>query len=140
VAETTADKEMRAMKNWEVKNYGSEPDLNMTSLGEFAKEYYGHNFEVKKNITEDDIKQALSEGKVVVAPVMTHGLQNSMYGRETAYHVLLIKGYDGTGVFTNDAGVGNGKNHHYNWNILWQAIDQQTAIMNQGRDMVILSK
>jgi len=71
---------------------------------------------------------------------MTHSLQNNMYGPVSVYHVLLIKGYDATGVITNDAGVGNGVDHHYDWAVLWQAIDAQTAKMNQGRDMLYLTK
>ena len=140
VPDAEADTAYRAMKQWEVTNYGSEPDLTMTALGNFAKSYYGYTPTVEHNITADNIKRAISAGHPVVVPVMTHSLQNSMYGPITVYHVLLIKGYDTTGVITNDAGVGNGPDHHYDWAILWQAIDAQTAKMNQGRDMLYLTK
>ena len=140
VPDAEADTAYRTMKQWEVTNYGSEPDLTMTVLGNFAKSYYGYTPVVEHNITADNIKRAIAAGHPVVVPVMTHSLQNSMYGPITVYHVLLIKGYDTTGVITNDAGVGNGPDHHYDWAILWQAIDAQTAKMNQGRDMLYLTK
>jgi len=138
VPEAEADTAFRAMKQWQINSYGSEPDLTMTALGDLAKSYYGYTPTVTKNITADDIKEAIAAGHPVIVPVMTHSLENSMYGPVTVYHVVLIKGYDETGVFTNDAGVGNGPNHHYDWNVLWQAIDAQTAKMNQGREMLYL--
>lgn len=140
VPEAEADTAFRAMKAWEVTNYGTEPDLTMTALGNFAKSYYGYAPTVKKNITENDIKSALVAGHPVVVPVMTHSLENKMYGAVSVYHVMLVKGYDETGVFTNDAGVGNGPNHHYDWNILWQAIDAGAAKMGTGRELLYLTK
>jgi len=140
VPDAEADSVYRQMKAWEVDKYGSEPDLTMTALGEFARSYYGYTQTVKANITAEDIKEAVSAGHPVIVPVMTHSLENSMYGPISVYHVLLIKGYDAAGVITNDAGVGNGVDKHYDWNILWQAIDAQTAKMGQDRDMLYLTK
>jgi len=139
IPDTEADTAFRDMKTWQVSHYGSEPDLTMVALGTFASSYYGFFPTVKKNISENDIKTAIAAGHPVVVPVMTHSLENTMYGPVSVYHVLLIKGYDATGVITNDAGVGNGVNKHYNWKILWQAIDAQTAKINQGREMLTLT-
>jgi len=140
IPETELDTAFRTMKQWQVTNYGAEPDLTMTTLGDFARSYYGYKPTVKKEITAEDIERAISEGHPVLVPVMTHSLQNSMYGPETTYHVLFIKGYDATGVITNDAGVGNGPSKHYTWEILWQAIDAQRAEMKVGREMLYLAK
>lgn len=140
VPDAEADTVYRDMKSWQVKNYGKEPDLTMTALGAFAQSYYGYTPHVEKGITADNIKRAVSSGNPVIVPVMTHSLENKMYGPYTTYHVLLIKGYDATGVITNDAGVGNGVGKHYDWNILWQAIDAQTASMGAGRELLYLTK
>jgi len=140
IPDAESDPVFRAMKAWQVNKYGKEPDLTMTALGAFASSYYGYVPTVKKGIVEADIKAAIVAGHPVIVPVMTHSLGNTMYGPQTTYHVLLIKGYDSTGVITNDAGVGNGPGHHYDWNILWQAIDAQTAEMGVGREMLYLTK
>lgn len=140
IPETELDTVFHAMKQWQVTNYNSEPDLTMTALGDFARNYYGYTPTVKQGITAEDIKKAISSDHPVLVPVMTHSLQNSMYGPQTTYHVLFIKGYDTTGVITNDAGVGNGPNKHYTWEILWQAIDAQKAEMKVGREMLYLTK
>lgn len=135
-----ADGAMRTMKNWQVTNYGNEPDLNLTQLGEFAKSYWGYKYEVTKGVTAENIKKAIAQGHPVIVPVMTHGLANPHYGPNTTYHILVIKGYNTTGIITNDAGVKEGRDYHYTWDILWQAIDQQTAKMSQGRDMLVITK
>ncbi len=140
ITDAAGDTALRDMKSWQIKNYGSELDLSMDALGKFASDYYSLKPVVKRDMAEVDIKRALFAGSPVLVPVMTHSLQNNMYGPYTVYHILLIKGYDATGVITNDAGVGNGQNHHYDWNILWQAIDAQAAKMNQGRTMLTLTK
>jgi hypothetical protein len=135
-----ANIELTKMVDWQKSHYGREKDLTLTETGQLAKDYYGYNFEVKKNITADDIKLAISEGHLVVVPVMTQSLQNSHYSAGNVYHELLIKGYDSTGVITNDAGVKEGENWHYTWEILWNAIDAQTPKLKQGRDLLIFTK
>lgn len=134
-----ANDEMIAMKNWQVKNYGLEPDLSIEKLGLFMREYYGYNYKTFKNITRDDIRREVSAGNPVLVPVMTHSLKNPMYGRENTYHILVIKGYNAQNVITNDAGV-RGENQEYSWDILFSAIDAQTSKMGQGREMVIMMK
>ena len=136
----TAANEIVAMKNWQIKNYGREPDLSIEQLGIFAEQYYGYNFKAFKNITKEDIKKEISAGRPVMVPVITHALQNPHYGRNPTYHILVIKGYRPDGVITNDAGVKEGENYFYTWNILFSAIDAQTPKMGQGREMVILTK
>jgi uncharacterized protein YvpB len=139
IPDAEADIVYRDMKGWQTSHYGKEPDLTMSALGKFAKEYYGLSYETK-DATEINIKRAISDGKPVIVPVMTHSLENNMYGPYSVYHVLFIKGFDTNGVLTNDAGVGNGQDHHYSWNTLWKAIDAQKVQMNQGRVMLTLSK
>jgi len=135
-----ANQELIKMVGWQTKRYGKQSDLNLERLGQMAKDYYGYNYRVEKNITIETIKKSLYEGKPVLVPVITHGLQNPHYGPKPTYHILVIKGYDGNGVITNDAGVKEGRNYHYSWTVLWQAIDAQTAKMNQGRDMLTVTK
>lgn len=136
----TADAEMRTMKAWQIKNYGREPDLNLSQLGEFMKGYYGYHYKVTNNITADTIKREIAAGNPVLVPVITHALGNPHYGRNPSYHILVIKGYDANGIITNDAGVKEGRNYYYIWATLWHAIDAQTPQMKQGRDLLVITK
>ena len=134
-----ADQQLRAMKSWQVTNWGAERDLTIDRTGQLAQAYYGFQYQVIA-VTEDSIKRAIADGHPLVVPVMTHSLQNPHYGPNTVYHELLIKGYTANGVVSNDAGVQEGKDWFYSWSILFGAIDAQAAKMGQGRVGLILSK
>jgi hypothetical protein len=134
-----ADKDLRAMKTWQVQNWGSEVDLSIDRTGQLAQAYYSYHYQLIQ-VTEDTIKQAIVAGHPVVVPVMTHSLQNPHYGPQTVYHELLIKGYTDRGVVTNDAGVQEGKDWFYSWSLLMGAIDAQTPKMHQGRVGLILTQ
>lgn len=135
-----ASDEMVAMKNWQVKSYGKEPDLSIEKLGLFMQQYYGYKYQTFKNITKEDVKREISAGHPVLVPVMTQSLKNPHYRPLSVYHILLIKGYDANGVITNDAGIKEGENYVYSWDILFSAVDAQTPKMGQGREMVIVTK
>lgn len=136
----TADAEMRAMKAWQVKNWGREPDLNLTQLGEFMKAYYGYHYRVTANITAETVKKEIAAGNPVLVPVITHALGNPHYGRNPSYHILVIKGYDANGVVTNDAGIKEGRNYYYTWATVWHAVDAQTPQLHQGRDLLTITR
>jgi hypothetical protein len=133
-----ADAALRALKTWQVQNWGSEVDLSLDRTGQLAKAYWGYHYQVFP-ATIDSIKQAVAAGHPVVVPVMTHSLQNPHYGPKTVYHEVLIKGYDARGVIANDAGVMQGKNWYYSWDIIFAAIDAQTPKMNQGRLALVVT-
>lgn len=135
----TADQEMIKMKQWQVSHYGKEPDLSVEALGKFMKDYYGYSYQVQ-DATQENIKKEIAKGNPVSVPVITHALQNPHYGRQPSYHILLIKGYNANGVITNDAGVKEGENYFYTWDVLFSAIDAQTPRMNQGRLMLTVFK
>jgi hypothetical protein len=136
---TTAGAELVALKNWQIKNWGPERDLNLSDVGVLASNYYGYNYHVTEDVTEIGIKKEVASGHPVLVPVITHALENPHYGRLPSYHILVIKGYDANGVITNDAGIKEGEGYRYTWEILWKAIDAQTAQMKQGRDMLIIT-
>ena len=137
---STANQELINMVTWEKTNYGREKDLNMYEIGKLAGDYYGYKYQVAEDVTADNIKQAISDGNPVMVPVITHALANPHYGPNPTYHILVIKGYNAKGVITNDAGVKEGKDYFYTWETLWQAIDSQSKEMNQGRDMLVVTK
>ncbi|GAC1329450.1 MAG: hypothetical protein NVSMB17_05850 [Candidatus Dormibacteria bacterium] len=133
-----ADQGLRALKAWQVTNWGSEVDLTLERTGQLAHDYWGYHYQVMP-ATEESIRQAIAAGHPVVVPVMTRSLQNPHYGPKTVYHEVLLKGYSAGGAIANDPGVQEGKNWFYSWDILFGAIDAQTAKMNQGRVALVLT-
>ncbi|MFN2465138.1 MAG: C39 family peptidase [Candidatus Dormibacteria bacterium] len=134
-----ADRDLRAMKAWQVQNWGAEVDLSIERTGQFAQAYYNYKYQVI-TVTPDSVREAIAAGHPVVVPVMTHSLQNPHYGPQTVYHEVFIKGYNADGVVTNDAGVQEGKDWFYSWSILLNAIDAQTPRMHQDRVGLVLTK
>jgi hypothetical protein len=132
-----ADQQLRALKAWQVSHWGAERDLDLERTGQLAHDYYGYSYRVLP-ATIDTIRAEVAAGHPVVVPVMTHSLQNSNYGGKSVYHEVLIKGYTSAGVITNDPGISQGKNWFYSWPVIFQAIDAQTAVMKQGRVMLVL--
>ncbi len=137
---TIANQELINMVSWEKTNYGQEKDLNMYEIGTLATNYYNYKAQVTEDVNADNIKKAIAGGSPVMVPVITHALGNPYYGPTPTYHILLLKGYNPSGVITNDAGVKEGKDYFYSWETLWKAIDAQSGQMNQGRDMLVFTK
>jgi hypothetical protein len=133
------DPALRAMEKWQVDNWGAERDLTLDRTGQFAQAYYGYHYAVLP-ATVETITAQVAAGHPVIVPVMTKSLQNNHYGRGNVYHEVLIKGYTPDGVVTNDAGVQEGKDWFYSWNIIFGAIDAQAQKMGQGRVALVLTK
>lgn len=136
-----ADREMLAMKRWQVVHWGAERDLTVAKVGELGFQYYAETYQVLP-ATVDSIKHQLAIGRPVMLPVMTHGLGNPHYGAKSVYHILVLVGYDAAGAIANDAGIKEGRGYRYSWAQVFNAVDQvatQDAALNQGRVMVVLT-
>jgi hypothetical protein len=139
-----ADREMTTIIKWERQTFASaHPDLTLVQMGETAKHFYGFVPAVFAADLES-VKGQLAAGKPVIIPVMTHGAPGGQplsphYGRQNVYHVILITGYAGDRVYTNDAGFMQGQNQAYRWSVLEAAMDAQQPKMHQGRVMLTLN-
>ena len=139
-----ADRAMTQIMVWERQQFASpHPDLTLEQMSQTAAHFYGTQGSVLP-ADLDSVKHQLAAGHPVVIPLMTHGAPGGQalsphYGRANVYHVMLITGYDGDRVYTNDAGFMQGENQDYAWSTLEAAMDAQQAKMHQGRVMLILT-
>lgn len=133
------DKELRKMKDWQVKNYGSEPDLSIADFAKFVKSYFGYNSKVIKEVTKDDIKREISKGNPVIIPATTASLKNPFYPEgSNVYHYLLIKGYKPEGVITNDPGTKRGESYFYSWDTIFKTLEAQKKFVKQGNTAIVI--
>jgi hypothetical protein len=132
---------------FQIKRYGGHHDLTAARTAGLIKDYYQYSdIEVRYNFTVDDIKEELSKGNIVIAPMAGRLLGNPYYTRPgPAYHYMLFKGFDDqTGEFiTNDPGTRRGKDYRYKYATAYSAIhdwtgDKQT--INRGRKAIIVVK
>jgi Peptidase_C39 like family len=134
----------------QIDRWKSQPDLNITMMGELAEQHFGYAY----RLVPDDpkvIAEQLSAGRPLIAEVRTHALGNPHYpGYSTHYeqngysvpHFILIVGYASTGVWLNDPGISWGRGYHISYAQLAHAIDsldQHHPALNQGKVLLLLA-
>ena len=134
----------------QIDKWKSQPDLNVTMMGELAEQHFGFASRIVPNDPKV-IAEQLSAGRPLIAEVRTHALGNPRYpGYSTHYeqngysvpHFILIIGYDSTGVWLNDPGISWGRGYHISYAQLAHAIDsldQHHPALNQGQVLLLLA-
>ena len=134
----------------QIDAWKSQPDLNVTMMGELAEQHFGYAYRIVPNDPKV-IAEQLSAGRPLIAEVRTHALGNPRYpGYSTHYeqngysvpHFILIIGYDSTGVWLNDPGISWGRGYHITYAQLAHAIDsldQHHPALNQGQVLLLLA-
>ena len=134
----------------QIDKWKSQPDLNVTMMGELAEQHFGYAYRIVPNDPKV-IAEQLSAGRPLIAEVRTHALGNPRYpGYSTHYeqngysvpHFILIIGYDSTGVWLNDPGISWGRGYHISYAQLAHAIDsldQHHPALNQGQVLLLLA-
>jgi hypothetical protein len=134
----------------QIDRWKSQPDLNVTMMGELAEQHFGYAYRIVPNDPKV-IAEQLSAGRPLIAEVRTHALGNPRYpGYSNHYeqngysvpHFILIIGYDSTGVWLNDPGISWGRGYHISYAQLAHAIDsldQHHPALNQGQVLLLLA-
>jgi uncharacterized protein YvpB len=136
-----ATQEIKEMVEWQKSTWGSHFDLSVWKLVDFANEYLGTIYQssIYRDPSWQNLKYEIAQGRPVIVPVMSHSLDNPHYGRNDAYHMLVITGYDETGFVTNDPGVKEGYNWHYTYETMAKAMSAQVEhIPGQGKVALVL--
>lgn len=137
-----ADQKMFEIKTFEEKRFGYYKDTTAEETAEIIREFYAiKNVKVVYEPTVEDIKKALSEKKVVLAPAAGRQLSNPYFRQPgPLYHMLVIKGYTKEGNFiTNDPGTRRGADFIYKPDVLMNAIhDWNGGDVNNGRKVIII--
>lgn len=124
-------------------SHGFGFDVTTTELSAIAKSLFGLNTGVvKKNISIDDIKKELADGKPVIVPAAGKMLPNPNFRNGGPnYHMLVIKGYDSNGFITNDPGTRLGKDFRYSFNDLYNAIHDYASpnILNGEKNYLVFN-
>jgi uncharacterized protein YvpB len=137
-----AEKEIQDMVAFERKN-GYKPSITLEELNQIASKYYKlENGRVGKNITIEDIKKELSNGKPVIVGAAGKVLPNPNFKNGGPnYHMLVIKGYDKNGFITNDPGTRLGEGFRYSFDDLLKSIHDWDPknILNGGKDCLVFN-
>lgn len=136
------DQELTDLLNYESKN-GYDGSITLEDLNKIAQAYYGLNSgQVYKNISVEKIKSELANGKSIIVGAAGKVLNNPNF-RDGGpnYHMLVIKGYDQDGFITNDPGTRLGKDFHYSFDNLYDAIHDwdRENILNGAKNYLVFN-
>lgn len=110
---------------WEQEKYGYFEDTVSEQGAEMLEEFFKlSGAKVIYDITIDDIKKKLAQGRPVVVPAAGKLLKNPYFRNGgPLYHMLVIKGYTKDNRFiTNDPGTRRGADFTYTMDALYNAI------------------
>ncbi|PJA89589.1 MAG: hypothetical protein CO137_03520 [Candidatus Magasanikbacteria bacterium CG_4_9_14_3_um_filter_32_9] len=121
-----ATKEIADMSAWEVLQWGTYHDSSASDTKRLLTEYYSYpNVELFYDISVDDIKKHLADGKIVLIPSDGRLLNNPYFVQPgPEIHMLVIRGYDEnkSEFITNDPGTKRGKEFRYSYSTIMNSI------------------
>lgn len=136
-----ADTEILSIVDFQEKQYGFYKDTTAAETVRFMRDMWGYKDIEIQEATKENIKQALADGSVVLAPAAGRQLHNPYYsGDGPLYHMLVIRGYTSNGTFiTNDAGTKRGEKYEYDADVLVNAIhDWNGGDVENGAKLIII--
>ena len=142
-----AEREIQAMIAYQIKEYGDYRDSDAQDMVELFEGFYGKpeggkNLEVIYDFSKEDLKKYLSKGQPIIIPAAGRLLGNPYFTQPgPPYHALVLKGYDGNIIITNDPGTRRGESYEYDINILYNAIHDFPGSldrMEEGRKAMIV--
>ena len=115
------EREITKMTDWQNLNYGYHLSITTGEAAKMIREVYKLKTEVVP-ISEDTIKRALTDNKLVIYPANGQMLENPFFKQPgPIYHMLVINGYNEKGFITNDPGTKRGQNYQYSYETLRSA-------------------
>ncbi|MFZ1720675.1 MAG: C39 family peptidase [Candidatus Moraniibacteriota bacterium] len=92
-------------------------DLSVTDILLLAQKYFPEmHISLVEDVTTDDMKNALSEGDIVIVPANGQKLKNPNFTAPgPLYHTILVRGYDPVAneFIVNDPGTRRGNGYRY---------------------------
>lgn len=116
------EEQMTKLTDWQLKNFGYNLDINSQETAEMIEKNYGLKTTILTDYSIEDIKKELAQNHLVLIPVNGQLIGNPNYKQPgPKYHMLVIRGYSGDSIITNDPGTRNGQNYTYDFKTLYNA-------------------
>jgi hypothetical protein len=140
---TLAEKEIQALIAFEIKTTKKYEDSTADEVAKLGADYYGiKNLRVVYDFTSEDLKKYLAQKKPIIIPAAGRLLGNPNFKAPgPLYHNLVLIGYEGNMIITNDPGTRKGQNYRYDIKTLYDAIHDFPGDKNKiktGRKAMIV--
>jgi len=134
------EKQLADLAEWEEKTFGYSLNTTTEETAQMIREVYHLKADLIEDFTEEDIKNALLEKKMVIIPVNGRKLGNPYFRQPgPIYHMFVIRGYTKEKMITNEPGTKRGENYPYSfatiknagadWNHKTNTIDEEKSVM-----------
>ncbi|MCX6764053.1 MAG: C39 family peptidase [Candidatus Moranbacteria bacterium] len=138
-----AEKEIQALIKYQIQKYGDFKDSTAQMNVDIARDFYGiKNLKVVYDFKKEDIKKYLALGKPIMIPAAGRLLGNPNFTPPgPLYHNLVLIGYDGNTIITNDPGTRKGKGYRYSLDTVYRAIHDFSGVkeeIEKGRKAMIV--
>lgn len=150
IDKTKAKDEIIAMAAYQIDKWGEARDTSAedTASRLLAGYFSFNNYEVREDISLQDIKNELLKGNIVIVPANGRALNNPNFTAPGPdRHMIVVRGYDdNTGTFiTNDPGISQGQLYTYPQQLFYDAIrDYPTGynlpIVGDKKVMIVIKK
>lgn len=126
-----ADRELKNMIADQVVKNGKQVDIFAEEIAEFAKQYYGYDDARVLDGEKENIKHQIVKGNPVIILTTAAYLKPEKNDYpEMDYHIVLAVGFDEYGFIVHDVGTYSGKDTHYSYRVLDQAMsDYQKKVV-----------
>ena len=123
---------------WEMKTFGKYKDTNVDEINQMLNEYLGLKTVIHENPSLDDIKNILNNGHIIVATFAGKELRNPYFTKGgPIYHAIIIKGYKGDSIISDDVGTKNGADFVYSWDTIKNALHDFAIPIQNGKKRII---
>lgn len=136
-----AKQELQTIVDFEMDYFGYYKDTTAEETAEFIKELWGYGrVDVVYDITIDDIKEQVAQGRPVILPTAGRLLGNPNFKAPgPLYHMIVVRGWTEEMIITNDPGTRKGEEYVYAPDVLYNAIhDWNGGDVDSGRKAMIV--
>jgi hypothetical protein len=142
-----AEKEIQQIIDYEIKNFGGYKDSDTEETIKLAEGFYnppagGKNLKAVYDFNKIELKKELAKGNPIIIPAAGRELGNPNFKQPgPLYHMLVLTGYSGDEIITNDPGTRKGEGYRYDIDVLYGAIHDFPGDKNrilEGRKAMIV--
>ncbi|MFH0927902.1 MAG: C39 family peptidase [bacterium] len=134
------ERELLRIVEVERRLFGFFEDTNVQQTSIFALAAFSFSKSVVlENPTELDLKREIFSKRPVILPANGKLLKNPNFRNGgPPYHMVVLKGWNEKGFFTNDPGTKKGENYFYTYDVIMRAMGDYDGAQGSGPKRVLV--
>lgn len=131
-----------ALVDRQMELFGDYLHTTVEQTKQLYEDFYGWESYIIDNPSIDQVKSVLAQWHLIVAPFAWRKLGNPYYsGKWPIYHMMVLRWYDDTSIYTNDVGTSRGENYRYSYQRILDANHDRANDINQwAKRMLVITR